>query len=29
VVAATIEIGVAPHDKTKSPYGYHVIKRLK
>jgi hypothetical protein len=23
------EIGVAPYDKTKSPYGYHVIKRLK
>ncbi len=23
------EIGVAPYDKTKSPYGYHIIKRLK
>jgi parvulin-like peptidyl-prolyl isomerase len=23
------EIGVAPYDATKSPFGYHVIKRLR
>lgn len=23
------QIGVAPYDKAKSPYGYHVIKRTK
>lgn len=23
------EIGVAPYDAKKSPYGWHIIKRLK
>ncbi len=23
------EVGVAPHDPAKSPFGYHIVKRLK